>query len=328
MPNVPHSLLLVSALLALLGCTPPGTHPVQLTGVTGLLDGQPVHIVLGPIEGPEGSSFRKDLRETLLQLPGVAVQEHPGSLPAPPRSCLLTGRFLVEAKEEAFTRGTGADEKAVVATTVTTDFDFRIQDLATGLPLIEDTLREEDRDEVERPKDEPRKKLGQRMLEGTLGFIARTTLDILLGWKPVTDAQRAEVLKRHRRELGLRKETWKFLLCSETGLPGLQPGIEAARANDWRRAAGRFQQVVDANPRHSGLHKAHYDLGIACLALERFDEARAQLLQARALLQGSGHGLSLKERSADMERTEAALEHGLRLDRMRRWRNGEALAEP
>ncbi len=322
--------LILALLLGVLGCTPPDLHPVRVPGTTGVLDGRPVHLALGTLEGPEDRWFREDLKKALGKVAGVQVYEHPMLLPRtpPPRSCVLSGTARVDAQEERATRGTGPDEKTYLTTTVTTDFAYRIQDLVTGLTLCEGTLHEEDQDEVEQPKEAPRKSLGQKVLEGTVGFITRTTLDILLGSKSVVEQQREDLLKAFRRELSNHKETWKFWLSSDSGLPALQPGIEAAQANDWVRAADQFQRAVDSSAGHPRLHKAHYDLGIALLALGRFEPARAHLLQARALLQQEGNGLSPRDLPSYVERNESALEHGLLLERQRAWSNGEPLDPP
>lgn len=313
--------------LGILGCTPPGLHSTRVPGPSGLLDGQPFHLALGALEGPADPAFQEDLRRNLAKLPGVTVHDHPLLLPPvpPPRSCVFSATIRVDAQEERTTRGTGTDERTVTTTIVTTDVRYRVDDLATGLLLVDGALHEADTEEKESPKAEPGKTLGQKVLEGTLTFIAQTTFDILLNRKSVVEAQRTTVLKNLRRDLGLHDDSWTFWLCSDTGLPGLAEGIEAARAARWQAAADRFRQVVDANPGHPRLHKARYDLGVALLALGRLDEARQQLLQVRSLLQGSAHGLPPGDLPSYVERNESALEHGLLLERRRRWRAGEPL---
>lgn len=310
--------------LGTLGCTPPDLHRVQVPGPSGLFDGKPFHLAVGTLEGPADPTFQAELRRSLAKLPGVTVHDHPLLVPraTPPRSCVLSASIQVDAQEE---QTTNASNQPVVKTTVTTDLRYRVDDLSTGLLLQEGALREEDQEEAEVPKKEPGKSTGQKLLEGTLTFVARTTFDILLGRKSTVETQRDAVLKGLRKDLTQRKETWTFWLCSDADLPGLAEGIEAAKADRWQAAAGHFQAAVDARPGHPRLYKARYDLGIALLALGRLEPAREQFLRVRALLQGASHGLSPRDLPSYVERNESAIEHGLLMERRQRWRAGEPL---
>lgn len=307
-----------------LACAPPDLHRVKVPGPSGLFDGRPSHLAVGTLEGPADPTFQAELRRSLAKLPGVTVYDHPLVVPraTPPRSCVLSASIQVDAQEE---QATNASSQPVVRTTVTTKLRYRVDDLATGLLLHDGDLREEDQEEAEAPKREPGKSTGQKLLEGTLTFVARTTFDILLGRKSTVETQREAVLKDLRKDLTLRKESWTFWLCSDADLPGLAEGIEAAKADRWQAAAGQFQAAVDAKPGHPRLYRARYDLGLALLALGRLEPAREQLLQVRTLLQGTSHGLSPRDLPSYVERNEAALAFGLLLERRQRWAKGEPL---
>lgn len=310
--------------LGTLGCAPPDLHRVKVSGPSGLFDGRASHLAVGALEGPADPTFQAELRRSLAKLPAVTVYDHPLMVPraTPPRSCVLSASIQVDAREE---QTTNASNQPVVKTTVTTDLRYRVDDLSTGLLLQEGTHRQEDQEEAEVPKKEPGKSTGQKLLEGTLTFVARTTFDILLGRKSTLEIQREAVLKDLRKDLSLHKEASTFWLCSDSDLPGLTEGIEAAKADGWQAAAEHFQQALDARPGHPRLLKAHYDLGIALLALGRLESAREHLLQARALLQGTSHGLSPRDLPSYVERNEAALAFGLLLERRQRWAKGEPL---
>ena len=106
---------------------------------------------------------------------------------------------------------------------------------------------------------------------------------------------RADIVRSLERMIVPYTERVYVSFETDKEMSELEHGFRMVQADNWDAAIEIFQTATETYSRFPKVHKAYYNLGISCMYTNRFDQARAALLEA------SGRKSSGKYRNAILE---------------------------
>lgn len=95
-------------------------------------------------------------------------------------------------------------------------------------------------------------------------------------------ACRADIVQALKRMIVPYTERVLVSFETDKGMPELERGFRMVQLGNWDAAVAVFQETIRTYSNSPEIHKAYYDLGLSCMYLDRFDEARAALQEAYA----------------------------------------------